>query len=150
MGLRTFLSRMGIVSSNNEVFINALSCKRQTAPAAMTVAATITAAQLLNGIITGTHAETGTQAYTLPTGADLDAALTVRMGIGASFDFSIINLSPADVDTITLTASVGITIVGQPIVHSNEWEVSYYRNTGMFRCRKTAADTFVVYRIGQI
>ena len=148
MGLRNFLHKMGIITSDTEVMINALSCKRQAAPAAMTVSAVITVANLLNGIITGTHAAGGTQWYTMPTGAAIDARLTSFMINSVSFDFSIINLSPTDGDSITLLPNVGVTIVGNAIVNANQWEVAYYRNTGIFRVRKTAADTFVVYRIG--
>ena len=148
MGLRSFLTKMGIITSDTEVLINALSCKRQAAPAVMTTTAVITVDQLLNGIIIGTHAAGGTQFYTLPTGADLDAGLTSYMINNASFDFSVINLSPTDGDSITIVANVGITGVGNNVINANEWEVAYYRNTGIFRVRRTAADTFVVYRIG--
>ena len=146
MGFRNNLFRRGIVSSDNEVLINASFFKRQVAPATMADTGLLTAAQLLTGIIVSTP--TAAAAYTLPTGALLDAALSSYMINNAAFDFSIINLSGTDGDIITLTASVGITIVGSPFVNANQWEVSFYRNVGIFRCRKTAANTFVVYRIG--
>ena len=146
MGFRNNLFRRGIVSSDNEVLINASFFKRQVAPATMADTGLLTAAQLLTGIIVSTP--TAAAAYTLPTGALLDAALSSYMINNAAFDFSIINLSGTDNDVITLTASVGITIVGSPFVNANQWEVSFYRNVGIFRCRKTAANTFVVYRIG--
>ncbi len=149
MSLKGYLAKRGIILGNDdEVLITANLFKSQSAPVAMTTAATITVAALLGGIIVGTHAAGSAQAYTLPLGTDLDAALTSFMIDNTSFDFSIINLSPADVDDITLTANTGITIVGQPVVHSNEFEASYYCNSSFFRCRKTAANTFVVYRIG--
>ena len=147
MGFRNNLLRRGIISSDTEVLINALALKKQVAPAAMTTAATITAANLLKGIITGTHTVGATQAYTLPTGADLDAALSSFMIVNASFDITIINLSVATADTITLTASVGITIVGNPIIDANLIYTSWYLNAGTFRIRKTAANTFIAYRI---
>jgi len=146
MGFRNSLLQRGIISSDVEVLINALALKRQEAPATMTVAATITAANLLKGIITGTHTVGATQAYTLPTGTLLDAELTSFIINNASFDFTIINLSAALADTITLTASTGITIVGQAVVDSAHAD-SEFPNSGTFRCRKTAANTFVVYRI---
>ena len=147
MGFRGNLTRRGIVSSDTEVLITGLFCKHQGAPTAMTTAATITAAALIGGIITATHTAGATQAYTLPTGALLDAALTSHMVNNSSFDFTIINLSVAAADTITLTASAGITIVGQAIIDAAENYVSWYLGSGTFRVRKTAADTFVVYRI---
>ena len=147
MGFRNSLLKRGIISSDTEVLINALACIRQGTPPAMTTAATISVESMLSGIITGTHAVGATQAYTLPLGADMDDGLTSYMVNDASFDITIINLSPADADTITLTANTGFTIVGQPIVDANEWEVAWYPNYGTFRCRKVDTDTFVAYRI---
>ena len=148
MGFRNNLLQRGIMSSDTEVIVRAgLFGKKQLAPVAMTVAATITVAAILNGLIVADHAEGATQAYTLPTGAVMEAALTSFIIDDDSFDFTIINLSAAAANTITLTAAVGFTIVGQPIVHANEFEVSYYLGTGTFRVRRTAEETFVAYRI---
>ena len=147
MGFRGNLIRRGINPTFSEVILGVPLCKYQAAPVAMTVAATITEAALRGGLITGTHAEGATQAYILPTGAVLDAALSPDFVINSSFDFTIINLSAAAADTITLTASVGITIVGNPIIDANLIYTSWYLNAGTFRVRKTAADTFVAYRI---
>ena len=148
MGFRNNLLQRGIMSSDTEVIIRAAAFgKKQLAPVAMTVAATITVAAILNGLITANHAEGATQAYTLPTGEVMEAALTSFMINDDSFDFTIINLSPADANTITVTAADGFTIVGQPVVHSNQFEVSYYMGTGTFRVRKTADETFVAYRM---
>ena len=146
MSFRGNLMRHGIVSDYDELLVTSTFCRHQAAPTAMTTAATITAAALLAGLITGTHAAGATQAYTLPTGADLDAALSSAFRINGSFDFTIINLSAALADTITLTASVGITIVGKAVVDSAHAD-SEFPNSGMFRVRKTAADTFVAYRL---
>jgi hypothetical protein len=119
----------------------------QGAPAAKTTAVTLTAAELLTGIITGTHTVGGTAAYTLPTGALLDAAL--EMAIGESFDWVLINLSAAAADTVTVTATTGHTVVGTMIVASAHATTGLlYGNAAQFRTRKTAADTFVTYRIG--
>lgn len=125
---------------------NVNGVKYQGAPTAMTTAATITVAGLLGGIITGTHAAGATQAYTLPTGAVMDAAS--EFAVGESFDVCIINLSAAAADTITLTAASGFTIVGNAIVQSAHSSTGgIYGNSAQYRCRKTAADTFVAYRI---
>lgn len=117
------------------------------APVAMTTAATITSAALIGGLITGTQSSGATVAYTLPTGAVLDAAIDIA--IGQAFEFSIINLSAAAADTITLTAPAsGITLVGEAVVqasHSSTGEVM--GASGLFRMRKTAADTFICYRV---
>lgn len=122
--------------------------REQGAPVAMTTAATITSAALAGGLITGTHSAGATAAYTLPTGAVLDAA--VDMAIGQSFDFTIINLSAAAADTITLTAPAsGITLVGVAIVASAHATTgTLYGNSATWRMRKTAAETFICYRVG--
>lgn len=123
-----------------------INTQYQPAPTAKTVAVTLTIAELLTGIITGTHAAGATAAYTLPTGALTDAA--AQWAINDSFDWSIINLSAAAVDTITLTASTTHTIVGNPIVQSAHSSTGgIYGNSARWRTRKTAADTFVTYRI---
>lgn len=118
----------------------------QPAPTAKTTAVTLTIAELKTGIITGTHAAGATQGYTLPTGALTDAG--VSMAIDDSFDWVLINLSAAAADTITVTAGSGHTIVGNPIVQSAHVSTGgIYGNSAQYRTRKTAADTFVSYRI---
>jgi hypothetical protein len=118
----------------------------QPNPTAKTTAVTLTIAELMTGIITGTHAAGATQAYTLPTGANCD--LTLQFANDDSFDWSLLNLSAAAIDTITLTASTTHTIVGNPIVQSSHVTTGgIYGNSAMFRTRKTAADTYVTYRI---
>jgi hypothetical protein len=146
MGLRGFLQKMGLVLSDTEVYVRGLFLRYQGAPGEMTDTGALTAADLLSGIILGTP--TAAANYTLPTGVALDDALTSFMTLYASFDFSIINLSVTDDDIITLIASAGISIVGSPYINANEFEQSYYRNTGVFRCRYTAENTFILYRIG--
>lgn len=119
----------------------------QGAPNAQTVAATLTIANLLTKIVTGTHAAGATQAYTLPTGTLTDAG--VQMAADEAFDWVLINLSAAAADSITVTAGVDHTLVGSGIVpsaHATTGGLS--SNAGTFRTRKTAANTFVTYRIG--
>lgn len=118
----------------------------QVDPTAKTTAVTLTAAELLTQLITGTHAAGATQAYTLPTGTLLDAAGS--FDVNEYFDWTLINLSAAALDTITLTAGSGHTIVGNAIVQSaNASTGGIYGNSARWRTRKTAANTFVTYRI---
>ena len=74
-------------------------------PATATDSATLTAAQLTNGILIGTP--TTTAAYTLPLATSLDATLT-NSKAGSSFDFRVINTTTAGV--ITMTTNTGWTI----------------------------------------
>jgi len=120
--------------------------RTQAAPTAKTTAVTLTGAELLGEIITGTHAAGADVDYTLPTGTNMDAA--AQMAVNDSFDWTLINLSAAAADTVTVTANTGHTVVGNGIVqsaHSTTGEL--YGNSGRFRTRKTAANTFVTYRI---
>ncbi len=75
------------------------------APATATDSATLTSAQLTNGIIIGTP--TTTAAYTLPLASDLDAFLN-NSKVGSAFDFRVINTTTAGV--ITMTTNTGWTI----------------------------------------
>lgn len=119
----------------------------QPAPTVKTVANQMTIAELLTGIINATPTATGaTAAYTLPTGANIDLGLT--MEVDDSFDWCLINNALAAADTITVTATTGHTIVGNPIVqslHASTGGIMGY--SSLWRTRKTAADTYVTYRI---
>lgn len=118
----------------------------QVTPIAKTVAVTLTVTELLNGIIVGEHAAGAAQAYTVPTGTLLDAA--TEFAIDEAFDWSLINQSAAAADTITLTAAAGHTLVGGQIVQSSHASTGQiYGHSARFRTRKTAANTFVTYRL---
>ncbi len=108
---------------------------------------TMTAAEVIGGIVTMDVTTGATRALTLPTGADLANALPASFTTSDSIDFSVINLATtASTDTATLTASVGITIVGDPIVHPMI-AARVAPAVGRFRIRCTGVGTFVAYRI---
>ena len=118
----------------------------QVTPIAETVAVTLTAAELLTGLVTGTHAAGATAAYTLPTGTLLDAAGTFL--VNEYFDWTLINLSAAAADTITITAGADHTVVGTMICQSaNASTGLVHGNALRLRTVKTAANTFVSYRL---
>ena len=108
--------------------------QNQGAPVALDATGTLTAAAILGGIVTSSTAAAVTA--TLDTGTVVDAA--TNLAIGDSFDWSVINTGGAN--AITVTASAGHTIVGAGAVLA--------AISGVFRTRKTAAATFVTYRIG--
>jgi hypothetical protein len=117
-------------------------------PTAETTAVTLTGAELLTRIITGTHTTGADVDYTLPTGTAMDTALA-NISDDESFEFTLINLSAALADTITLIENTGtgdFTIVGDPIVQSAHAD-SDQPASATFRVRKTAANTFVAYRL---
>lgn len=112
----------------------------QGAPVAQNAAAQLDASDILGGLVTNTHATGATVLLDLPNGVDVDAGS--QLGIDEYFDWSIINLSSGAGDTVTLQVGVATThtIVGSGVVAIS--------SSALFRTRKTAADTFVTYRIG--
>lgn len=104
----------------------------QGTPVAVDVTGAVSATAIMGGIVTSSTA--AAVAGTLPTGTVMEAAS--EFAIGDSFDWSVINTGP---NTFTVTAASGHTIVGTAAVLtaiSSQW-----------RTRKTAASTFVSYRI---
>lgn len=110
---------------------------QQPAPTAKSASATLTIAELLTGIVTtsGTTAIT----LTLPTGTLVDGGIT-GPGLPANgcFDWSVINTGTSSA-AVTVAAGTGHTIVGAA-------GVAIGTSAG-FRTRKTAANTFVSYRL---
>ncbi|MES0207921.1 hypothetical protein NKJ93_02325 [Mesorhizobium sp. M0028] len=118
--------------------------KAQAVPAAKTVTAAITAAELIAGLITTTGV-TAPSVHQLPTGALIEAALP-GIATGDSFDFTLINTGTGASDDATITVNTGVTIVGNPTVGALT-DATIISGSGTFRARRSAADTFVVYRL---
>lgn len=95
-----------------------------------------TPASILGGLVTATP--TAGRNIQLPTGAAMD--LASNFAINDFFDWSVITLA-AFALTTTAGAS-GHTIVGSGATAATSGSAA------RFRTRKTAADTFVTYRIG--
>jgi hypothetical protein len=108
-----------------------------SAPVTATDTATLTAAQVLNGIILATP--TAAANYTLPTVALLEAALP-SANVGNTIDFVIVNLASSNYD-ITLVAGTGWTITSGGVVVVQEL------SSAQFRGRKTGDGTWQLYRI---
>lgn len=102
-------------------------------PVAVNVTGAVSAAAMLGGIVTSTTA--AAVAGTVPTGTVMDAAS--EFAINDSFDWSVI---ATGANAFTVTADTGHTVVGTAAVAT--------ATSGVFRTRKTAANTFVTYRIG--
>lgn len=121
----------------------------QPAPVALTGATnTISAAGIINGILTINGGTAGAVTSTLVTAALLDTALIEKFGhfpVDYAVDFSIINISTVGAEDATVTTATGWTLVGNMTVASNDavGTVSF----GRFRARKTANSTFTLYRI---
>ena len=113
--------------------LNEVTLSVQSAPISKAAAATLTAAELANGIInySGTASN-----LTVPLGTDLDTAFP-SMKVNSSFDFYIINTGGTNAATVT--ANTGCTLVGVAAVSAN--------SACNWRVRKTADATYVFYRI---
>ena len=107
----------------------------QGAPTAVAAAATMTAAELANGlfVFNGTAGS-----LTLPTVALVEADITAASKVNASLDFIIIN-ADATTDDVTLAVGTGWTIVGNAVVVE--------ATSAQFRARKTGDGTWTAYRI---
>jgi hypothetical protein len=108
----------------------------QGAPTAVAAAATMTAAQLANGLFVFNGAAGN---LTLPTVADLEEGIPSATKVNAAFDFFIINIDASGSDSVTLAVGTGWTIVGVAAVTVN--------TSGHFRARKTAEGSWTAYRI---
>jgi hypothetical protein len=106
----------------------------QGAPTALTAAATLTAAQLANGLFTYTGAAVN---LTLPTVADLEADITSAQKVNAAFEFGIINIGGTNAGT--LVVGTGWTIVGVAAVSAN--------TSARFLARKTGDGAWTAYRV---
>lgn len=103
-------------------------------PGTLNATGDLTAALILGGIVTSTTAAAVTA--TLDTGTIMDTV--IDMDVNDSFDWSAINTGGSNAFTVT-AASGGHTLVGSGAVAAN--------NAVRFRTRKTAANTFVTYRL---
>lgn len=112
----------------------------QAAPESLTSSATLTAAQLTNGIILG-NPGTSAASYQLPTVAVLEADVSSAK-TGSTFDFSVINVDGSSSGVITLTTNTGWTLVGLMTV------VATAGTAQAFRARKSGDGAWSLYRIG--
>jgi hypothetical protein len=108
----------------------------QGAPTAVVAAATMTAAELSNGLFVFNGAAGN---LTLPTVALVEADITAASKVNASFDFIIINIDSSGSDSVTLAVGTGWTLVGVAAVAVN--------TSAQFRARKTGEGTWTAYRI---
>ena len=105
----------------------------QAAPTSKAAATTLTGAELIVGILNTTGT---TYTITLPTGTNIDAAVSTSLAANGFFDWWVINTASG---TITIGAN-GNTTMGTLTVATGV--------SAQFRFRKTAANTYTVYRLG--
>jgi hypothetical protein len=108
----------------------------QPSQTALTSGGTLTIAQMLTYIITMNASSS--QTLTLPTGANTDAGiLGGGLNTDTGFDWSVINIGSTF--SVNMQANTSHTYIGSATVA--------FGTSARFRTRKTAASTFVTYRI---
>jgi hypothetical protein len=112
--------------------VNEITLAIQGAPATVSAAGTLTAAQLLTGLIVASGTP-GTQ--TLPTVALLEAALP-NVKVDSGFNLNLINTAGS---TATVATGTGWTIVGTATAATV--------TSAAFRARKTGDGSWTLYRI---
>ena len=125
--------RMRIDSSGNVLVNSNTLYQYQPAPTSKSTTATLTGAELITGILNTTGT---TYTVTLPTGTNIDAAVSSSLGVNGCFDWFVINTASG---TITIGAN-GNTTLGTLTIATGV--------SAQFRFRKTAANTYTVYRMG--
>ena len=117
---------------NTDGNVNEVVLVTQGSPAAVSAAGTLTAAQLLTGLIVASGTP-GTQ--TLPTVALLEAAMG-NVKADSGFDLSLVNTAAS---TATVAAGTGWTLVGLATAATN--------TSGRFRARNTGDGAWSLYRL---
>lgn len=107
----------------------------QGAPTALTADATLTAAQLANGLFTSDSADDITA--TLPTVALLEASISSAAKVNAAFEFAIVVVDASH--QVTVAAGTGWTLVGNMVALES--------TSARFLARKTGDGTWTLYRV---
>jgi hypothetical protein len=104
----------------------------QTTPVAVNVTGAVSAAAIIGGIVTSTTA--AAVAGTVPTGTVMEA--TSDWAANEAIEWTVI---ATGANAFTVTAATGHTIVGSAVVAT--------ATSGHFRTVRSAANTFVTYRL---
>jgi len=110
-------------------------------PISIAATATLTTAQVLNGLILANSGVTASaQTYTLPTVASLEATLINSDRIGTTFTFRVVNLGTSSATAI-IAAGTGWTVSG-----SLTMTIPVTTGASMV-ARKSAAGAWTLYRV---
>jgi hypothetical protein len=120
-------------SGNNSETILGYAAAPQTA----TDTATLTAAQIVGGVLVATPTANAT--LTLPTAALIDAAVPSAR-VGSTFDLALVNAAAATY-TAAFALGTGVTNGGNAVVSLAA------ATSALFRFRKTGDGAYVVYKI---
>jgi len=109
-------------------------------PESIATTATLTSAQVLNGILLVNSGATTAQTYTLPTVALLEANLVNSDKVGTSFSFYVVNLGTSS-GTAIIAAGTGWTVSG-----SLTMTIPVTTGAAM-TARKSATGAWTLYRV---
>ena len=129
------VERARIDSAGNTYIETGTLWQYAPAPTSKAAAATLTAAEVQTGILNTTGT---TYTVTLPTGTALDTAFAGVPATNIGFDWFVVN-SASGIITIAVGAT-GMTSLGTLTIATGV--------SAQFRLRRTAANTYVLYRLG--
>lgn len=111
------------------------------APISLTATATLTTAQLVNGLLlVNSGVSASAQTYTLPTVTDLETALANTDRVGTTFQFRVVNLGTSSATAI-IAAGTGWTVTGS-------LTMTIPVTTGaLLVARKSGAGAWTLYRV---
>jgi hypothetical protein len=107
---------------------------RQAAPTSKSAGATLTAAEIMNGICQYTGA--GAANLTTPTATSMNNALPAQAANQMAYFWSVIATGAG---APTIVANTGVTLVGNMVVTAG--------TSGFFMIRRSTASAFIIYRL---
>ena len=127
--------QIGTGNINEADFVNT------SAPISIAASATLTPAQVLNGLIlANSGVSSGAQTYVLPTVADFEAAFPSAVKVGATYQFNLVNLGTGTATAI-VSSGTGWTVTGS-------LTMTIPITTGAtLVARKTGTGTWTLYRV---
>jgi hypothetical protein len=126
------IERIRFDTAGNAQFQTGATMPYAPAPAGISAAATLTNANIQAQIISATGT---TYTITMPLGTTLETLATWQ-GTGVAYDFFVINTATG---AITMAVNTGVTSLGSLTISIGA--------SAHFRIRRTAANTFVLYRL---
>lgn len=120
----------------------------QAAPTQKTTSSTLTAAEVLAGIIAIAQGAGSTSAQQLPTATDFETAVAAIKTVANddAVDFHVINYSTVDAEDASITTNTGWTLVGSMDIHAYSAAGSL-NSSAHFRARRTSANNWMLFRL---
>ena len=113
----------------------------QAAPLSVAATATLTAAQVTAGVLLVGSGATAAQTYTLPSAALIEAVVSSAK-VGSTFDLAVVNLGTSSgTAALAMGTGTGFSDGG------NATTTVAITSSALFQFRKTADNTYLVYKI---